>query len=263
MEQSYAGSIASLASSHLPNASHSNHNDPSSSLTWFGGTATSTAQTSCAIARQTLDNCKGTSYHLMVLRYCSTILARIVDAYLSSTICLALVPLFCGLCIGYFLGAKRRRQTASIEEDEDDVQDCKTLRDYKDLWLISLSLTLVCWYQKARSIIIPVSSLEERNIDIKEEKHPISVTRKTDSVVELDDERKRYEHAKTYLNSAVNTERESGIELSKVPKHIAVIMDGNRRYGRNKYGSATRGHWDGSKTLVDFASGVSRKGSKL
>jgi len=30
-------------------------------------------------------------------------------------------------------------------------------------------------------------------------------------------------------------------------------MDGNRRYGRSKYGSVTKGHWDGSKTLVDFA----------
>ena len=30
-------------------------------------------------------------------------------------------------------------------------------------------------------------------------------------------------------------------------------MDGNRRYGQSKYGSALRGHWDGSKTLVDFA----------
>ena len=30
-------------------------------------------------------------------------------------------------------------------------------------------------------------------------------------------------------------------------------MDGNRRYGKLKYGSATRGHWDGSKTLLDFS----------
>lgn len=29
-------------------------------------------------------------------------------------------------------------------------------------------------------------------------------------------------------------------------------MDGNRRYGRSKYNNVARGHWDGSKTLVDF-----------
>jgi undecaprenyl diphosphate synthase len=30
-------------------------------------------------------------------------------------------------------------------------------------------------------------------------------------------------------------------------------MDGNRRYGNSKYGNATRGHWDGSKTLIEFS----------
>ncbi|CAH0522622.1 unnamed protein product [Peronospora belbahrii] len=39
---------------------------------------------------------------------------------------------------------------------------------------------------------------------------------------------------------------------TKIPRHIAVIMDGNRRYGKNKYGEGVRGHSDGSKTLVNF-----------
>ncbi|KAE8881050.1 hypothetical protein PF005_g13948 [Phytophthora fragariae] len=38
----------------------------------------------------------------------------------------------------------------------------------------------------------------------------------------------------------------------KIPRHIAVIMDGNRRYGKNKYGAGVRGHSDGSRTLVNF-----------
>ncbi|CEG44214.1 di--cis-decaprenylcistransferase [Plasmopara halstedii] len=38
----------------------------------------------------------------------------------------------------------------------------------------------------------------------------------------------------------------------KIPRHIAVIMDGNRRYGKIKYGAGVRGHSDGSKTLVNF-----------
>ncbi|POM70487.1 Di-trans,poly-cis-decaprenylcistransferase [Phytophthora palmivora] len=38
----------------------------------------------------------------------------------------------------------------------------------------------------------------------------------------------------------------------KIPRHIAVIMDGNRRYGKNKYGAGVKGHSDGSKTLVNF-----------
>jgi hypothetical protein len=38
----------------------------------------------------------------------------------------------------------------------------------------------------------------------------------------------------------------------RIPRHIAVIMDGNRRYGKTKYGAGVRGHSDGSKTLVNF-----------
>jgi len=38
----------------------------------------------------------------------------------------------------------------------------------------------------------------------------------------------------------------------RVPRHIAVIMDGNRRYGRKTHGDPLRGHWVGGQTLVDF-----------
>ncbi len=36
------------------------------------------------------------------------------------------------------------------------------------------------------------------------------------------------------------------------PRHLAVIMDGNRRYGRQKHGVPTKGHWDGGHTLIEF-----------
>jgi undecaprenyl diphosphate synthase len=40
---------------------------------------------------------------------------------------------------------------------------------------------------------------------------------------------------------------------SKVPRHIAVIMDGNRRYARNIIRSdPIQGHWAGGQTLIDF-----------
>jgi len=62
----------------------------------------------------------------------------------------------------------------------------------------------------------------------------------------------RDNRTREYLQGPLHTLRESNIPLSSIPHHIAVIMDGNRRYGRAKYSSMTRGHWDGSKTLVDF-----------
>jgi hypothetical protein len=34
-------------------------------------------------------------------------------------------------------------------------------------------------------------------------------------------------------------------------RHVAIIMDGNRRYGTSKHGDALQGHADGGQTLVD------------
>lgn len=42
------------------------------------------------------------------------------------------------------------------------------------------------------------------------------------------------------------------IEKSKVPKHIGVIMDGNRRFGKLTHADPLKGHWAGGQTLVDF-----------
>jgi hypothetical protein len=33
------------------------------------------------------------------------------------------------------------------------------------------------------------------------------------------------------------------VKATIVPKHIAVIMDGNRRYGRNTHRDPMKGHW--------------------
>mmetsp|Transcript_28089 Transcript_28089/g.76207 ORF Transcript_28089/g.76207 Transcript_28089/m.76207 type:complete len:522 (+) Transcript_28089:141-1706(+) len=63
----------------------------------------------------------------------------------------------------------------------------------------------------------------------------------------------RESKTRKFLKSDEGTTRESGVPLEQVPKHIAVIMDGNRRYGKSKYGSAARGHWEGSSKLVEFA----------
>jgi len=49
---------------------------------------------------------------------------------------------------------------------------------------------------------------------------------------------------------------------SNGPKHIAVIMDGNRRYGRKKHNDPLRGHWDGGQTLVNFCDWCAKDGVK-
>jgi Putative undecaprenyl diphosphate synthase len=86
-----------------------------------------------------------------------------------------------------------------------------------------------CWPQTTRKVTIPVDSNEDADLKQRED-----VTR-------------------MHLQSNQGEAPESGISQSKVPRHVAVIMDGNRRYGKSHYGSASRGHWEGSSKLVEFA----------
>jgi undecaprenyl diphosphate synthase len=58
--------------------------------------------------------------------------------------------------------------------------------------------------------------------------------------------------ARIQLKSDDETKCESGLELHEIPYHIAVVMDGNRRYGMQQYNNPLLGHWDGSKKLLQF-----------
>eukprot|EP00943_MAST-04B_sp_MAST-4B-sp1_P005578 g5578.t1 len=50
------------------------------------------------------------------------------------------------------------------------------------------------------------------------------------------------------VNKMKNTSNFSGVPLV-VPKHVAIIMDGNRRYGETQLGSKSKGHTKGGETL--------------
>ncbi|CAM9523611.1 unnamed protein product [Chrysoparadoxa australica] len=51
--------------------------------------------------------------------------------------------------------------------------------------------------------------------------------------------------------------------LKGAPGHIAVVMDGNRRYGRAKHGEPMRGHSDGGRTLGKFVQWSRELGVKV
>eukprot|EP00808_Paulinella_micropora_P013390 g77136.t1 len=55
----------------------------------------------------------------------------------------------------------------------------------------------------------------------------------------------------------------AGEEGAEVPRHVAIIMDGNRRYGRAVYGVGTQGHADGGKTLHKMVEWSIERGVKM
>lgn len=50
------------------------------------------------------------------------------------------------------------------------------------------------------------------------------------------------------------------VDLEKVPKHIAIIMDGNRRWAKQKGIPPMMGHWEGAETLTDIVKAASEIG---
>lgn len=67
---------------------------------------------------------------------------------------------------------------------------------------------------------------------------------------------------KEMVKNYVDTPVESGCDLEYVPKHVAVIMDGNRRYGKRIYGQGNMGHFDGGQKLLQVIEWLDTEGVK-
>lgn len=61
----------------------------------------------------------------------------------------------------------------------------------------------------------------------------------------------------------VDTPVESGVKMSDLPQHVAIIMDGNRRYGKRMYGISSMGHVDGGHKALQVIEWLSTEGVKF
>lgn len=52
------------------------------------------------------------------------------------------------------------------------------------------------------------------------------------------------------------------LDLERIPKHIAIIMDGNRRWAKKKDLPLMMGHWEGAEGLTDIVRAASELGVK-
>lgn len=62
--------------------------------------------------------------------------------------------------------------------------------------------------------------------------------------------------------SIYTNEELSQVDLFNIPKHIAIIMDGNRRWAKQKGLPPMVGHWEGAEVISDILKGAAELGVK-
>ena len=188
----------------------------------------------------------------LVLRWTKIMLFKIAHSYHVKPLILVACPLFIGLVIGFLFGRRYYSEPKKKEKS----------RSTPHVGFFSKIVNFVCgtWFRvNPNSIssvrsdnIVVASKKKEHRQDDDIVNNSMSTIQKSNKVIETDLET-REATTRQFMRSNEGMTRESGVPADRVPRHVAVIMDGNRRYGKQTYGNATRGHWDGSSKLVEFA----------
>jgi len=140
----------------------------------------------------------------------------------------SILPLAVGLLLGYWLGRKRTESRPKA----------KSLVAIVSSWLHSVYSISKMWL-RYHLVRISCDSTE-----------PIKEVTVYDA------------NGKELKKNYIDTPRESGCDLSMIPRHVAVIMDGNRRYGKRKYGKGSMGHFDGAQMALNAIEWMSTEGVK-
>jgi hypothetical protein len=252
----------------------------------------STWEKFCCLAYDLSDHHDDKPLWWLLLRWMKMMLFKIARSYHVKPVLLMLSPLMVGLLVGYWLGQRSAQSLKRKGVPNDKIHKTwrgKFLGNVMETTAIAVKSCLsklllqmidvigLFWNNSSTGIsngrynpcrVAPatteptLNNLVDFNDNPCNEKY-LCVTK--NKSIEKDTSQKeqeeacestlseREEYTRTKLKSERDTACESGVPPSQVPKHVAVIMDGNRRYGKAMYGNGSRGHWDGSSKLVEFA----------
>ena len=158
------------------------------------------------------------SFFSWLIFWCKAIIRKVFLKYLSHPIYLFLLP----LCIGIFLGVLLAKPTKT---------EIKSAR-----WDEAVNSSYNYYFQWIKT--------SSQNICFR----LIGVLRATCTLLFFMDAKQKFSLAQKEAAAREESRNkdenyfEANVPLNQLPKHVAVIMDGNRRYGRAKYGIATKVH---------------------
>jgi undecaprenyl diphosphate synthase len=194
-----------------------------------------------------------------ILFWCKAILIKLGRSYYALPALLLLATLLLGVIIGYLIGrnhlfnrTKETHFTAKPQRIHLASTRFHTTGPY--CYAISLMGALYSWLNSflAGSFrLVPVHLNSEVLVGASRKEASnmaaIVITHRNNDM-EINEEM-----ARNQLLSDDETQYESGLRPDELPRHVAVVMDGNRRFGLQKYNNAIQGHWDGSKKLLQFS----------
>lgn len=211
-----------------------------------------------------------------ILHWGKQIILKVGRSYYALPILLLLFTLCLGILIGYVIGY--RRGSSHYHERQHQPRDQKTsknvainssgifsflIRWHTMVWSILERIQMgICFFfylrrQKSRSLLEMRDGItHKRMIDSSTQCKPVVLNKPSETnydVCRTNDVEEKERIARGDLKSDNETKCESGLSQKELPHHIAVVMDGNRRYGLQQYNDPVMGHWDGSKKLVQFA----------
>lgn len=163
------------------------------------------------------------------------------------TVVFGLVPLVLGLMVGFYFGRRWEKQQHT--------RPSKQEKGRSSILASSLALGLgqkcmACWsvfqFWLFNFTNVVITARRYRKEQTKEGK--LAENSLVSAVAEISEE----EDKRLKFIGDRSKYRQSGVDLNLVPKHMAFIMDGNRRYGKSKYKSVSKGHIDGGYKLRDM-----------
>jgi undecaprenyl diphosphate synthase len=220
----------------------------------------------CAFVENYYDICGYCPDHAWkILRWAKLIVLKVAKSYYVFPMVLAILPLVTGLVFGVLIGRSWNRLRTRSRKDW-------IFHGVWDFFGRGLLWIVLLWCQPTHCRSKEEASSEPSRGDRPKDHHRAKKTHGlavvslhdnidtnihchlADTIIAPSSLLEREKHARVCLQQVgLGSERESGVPIELIPAHIAIIMDGNRRYGRENFGDETRGHWEGSRKLLELA----------
>ena len=194
----------------------------------------------------------------LVLRWMKMMLFKIASSYNAKPLLLVIAPLLFGIIIGFWLGRRGYHYLEQKKEKKTKLSEWLSFIWFRlgvaaSFWFLEGTSQSTFVYESSLASSYSTTTTTTTKTAVGSASNIAAMSKCKDDNDSSSGLTIREAKKRTYLNSDEGTVRESDVPVDSLPRHVAVIMDGNRRYGKLKYGNATRGHWDGSSKLVEFA----------